>query len=176
MWQTAVLAKEGERGWGRNARKGKKILMKLSYRHFCSDTLDLNFPVSKIIGIMYSAEWPVVLLRSWSIVATWGRRITPKLMCLFCFKERKESIFSFVSFFSVSFLLKKKNCPVHSVLFPSSQFSSMLRLLPPNSKHPSYLFSFASVFFAVMEVFCNLWSYSQTQTFLVLEELFCFLL
>lgn len=70
MWLTDVLAKEDERGWERNARKGKKILMKLSYRHLCSDTLDLNFPVLKIIGVMYSAERPIVLLRLWGIVAT----------------------------------------------------------------------------------------------------------
>lgn len=55
MWLTGVLAQEDERGWERNARKGKKILMKLSYRHLCSDALDPNFPVLKIIGVMYSA-------------------------------------------------------------------------------------------------------------------------
>lgn len=132
-----------ERGWERNARKGKKILMKLSYSHLCSDSLDLNFPVLKIIGVMYSAKWPIVLLILWGMVATWGRGTTPKLMCLFCFRGRKESTFSFVSSFPVGFLLEKQNCPVHSVLFPSSLFSSMLRLLPPNSKHPNYLFSFA---------------------------------
>lgn len=55
MWLAGVLAKEAERGWERNARKGKKIFMKLSYRHLCSDTLDLHFPVLKIVGVMYSA-------------------------------------------------------------------------------------------------------------------------
>lgn len=81
-------------------------------------------------------EWPVVLLRLWEVVASWGRGITPKLLSLFCFRERKEIIFSFITFFPVSFVLEKKNHPVHFVLFPSSQFSSTLRLLPPNSKHP----------------------------------------
>lgn len=136
--------------------KEKKILMKLSYRHLWSDTLDLNFPILKIIGIMYSAEWPILLLSLWGIVAIWGRGITPKLMSLFSFREMKEIIFSLIPFFPVSFLLEKKNCLVHSVFFLSSQFSSTLRLLWPNSKHPSHLFIFASVVFAVMEVFCNL--------------------
>lgn len=52
MWLTDVLTKEDKRGWKWNARKGKKVLMKLSYRHLCSDTLDLNFSILKIIGIM----------------------------------------------------------------------------------------------------------------------------
>lgn len=56
MWLTGVLSKENKRRWEKNARKEKNVLMKLSYRHLGSDTLDLNFSVLKIIGIMYSAE------------------------------------------------------------------------------------------------------------------------
>lgn len=56
MWLTDVLSKEDQRGLEQNARKEKKVSMKLSYRHLRSDTLDLNFSVLKIIGIMYSAE------------------------------------------------------------------------------------------------------------------------
>lgn len=47
--------------------KEKKILMKLSYRHLCSDTLDLNVRILKTIDIMYSAVRPIVLLSLWGI-------------------------------------------------------------------------------------------------------------
>ena len=102
----------------------------------------------------------------------------PKMLSLFCFREKIKTYFLLCLTLPHYFVLEKKNCPVRPCPLPFQPAIVSILLAKQGYFHPiqapisSHLFFFSPIFIAIMEVFCNLLSHSQTLTLLLLDSVY----